>query len=413
MKQAQHRFSSLAFVIGMAGLPVYIHAPKYFVDVYGISLVTMGVIIFFLRLVDVVQDPILGIIASKTTRFGALPIALSVVAMCVGMIMLFAIQSPVSPSLWFSISLFLVFSGFSFAYIRSYAQGLINLGAKDQIRLARWREVGTTLGICVAAILPTTLLLVSADGYPLFAIFFCLVAILALMHVWSQFPASNSFQHSQNSFSSLLSATRNLRIRNLLFLALVNSSPVALSSTLFLFFVESRLNAPDWAGIFLILFFLAAAIATPFWTKLADVHGVFKILKISMLLSIISFFGATFLAEGDGLIFSAICLLSGATVGADLALLPVLFARQIENSSIVPDLGFSLWNFVSKATLAFAAVISLPLLELVGFNSSGPNSENALLAITFGYAVLPCLLKCISIFLLFKIMRDEVQISHA
>ena len=413
MKQAQHRFSSLAFVIGMAGLPVYIHAPKYFVDVYGISLVTMGVIIFFLRLVDVFQDPILGIIASKTTRFGALPIALSVVAMCVGMIMLFAIQSPVSPSLWFSISLFLVFSGFSFAYIRSYAQGLINLGAKDQIRLARWREVGTTLGICVAAILPTTLLLVSADGYPLFAIFFCLIAILALMHVWSQFPASNSFQDSQNSFSSLLSATRNLRIRNLLFLALVNSSPVALSSTLFLFFVESRLNAPDWAGIFLILFFLAAAIATPFWTKLADVHGVFKILKISMLLSIISFFGATFLAEGDGLIFSAICLLSGATVGADLALLPVLFARQIENSSIVPDLGFSLWNFVSKATLAFAAVISLPLLELVGFNSSGPNSENALLALTFGYAVLPCILKCISIFLLFKIMRDEVQISHA
>ena len=413
MKQAQHRFSSLAFVIGMAGLPVYIHAPKYFVDVYGISLVTMGVIIFFLRLVDVFQDPILGIIASKTTRFGALPIALSVVAMCVGMIMLFAIQSPVSPSLWFSISLFLVFSGFSFAYIRSYAQGLINLGAKDQIRLARWREVGTTLGICVAAILPTTLLLVSADGYPLFAIFFCLIAILALLHVWSQFPASNSLQDSHNSFSSLLSAIRNLQIRNLLLLALVNSSPVALSSTLFLFFVESRLNAPDWAGIFLILFFLAAAIATPFWTKLADVHGVFKILKISMLLSIISFFGATFLAEGDGLIFSAICLLSGATVGADLALLPVLFARQIENSSIVPDLGFSLWNFVSKATLAFAAVISLPLLELVGFNSSGPNSENALLALTFGYAVLPCILKCISIFLLFKIMRDEVQISHA
>ena len=413
MKQAQHRFSSLAFVIGMAGLPVYIHAPKYFVDVYGISLVTMGVIIFFLRLVDVFQDPILGIIASKTTRFGALPIALSVVAMCVGMIMLFAIQSPVSPSLWFSISLFLVFSGFSFAYIRSYAQGLINLGAKDQIRLARWREVGTTLGICVAAILPTTLLLVSADGYPLFAIFFCLIAILALLHVWSQFPVSNSTQDSQNSFSSLLSATRNLQIRNLLFLALVNSSPVALSSTLFLFFVESRLNAPDWAGIFLILFFLAAAIATPLWTKLADVHGVFKILKISMLLSIISFFGATFLAEGDGLIFSGICLLSGATVGADLALLPVLFARQIENSSIVPDLGFSLWNFVSKATLAFAAVISLPLLELVGFNSSGPNSENALLALTFGYAVLPCILKCISIFLLFRIMRGEVLISHA
>ncbi len=369
MMQATHRFSSLAFVIGMAGLPVYIHAPKYFVDVYGISLFTMGLIMFILRLIDVFQDPLLGIIASKTTRFGALPIALAVAAMSVGMIMLFAIKSPLSPSLWFFISLFMVFTGFSFAYIRSYAQGLINLGANDQIRLARWREVGTTLGICVAAILPT--------------------------------------------FLRLLSAVKDLQLRKLLVLALVNSSPVALSSTLFLFFVESRLNAPDWAGIFLILFFLAAAIATPFWTKLADVHGVFNILRVSMALSILSFFGASFLSAGDILIFSLICLLSGATVGADLALLPVLFARQIESSKIEPDLGFSLWNFVSKATLAFAAIGALPLLGLVGFNSSGPNSQNALLALTFGYAVLPCMLKCISIVLLFKFIRGEGFISHA
>ena len=58
MMQATHRFSSLAFVIGMAGLPVYIHAPKYFVDVYGISLFTMGLIMFILRLIDVFQDPL-------------------------------------------------------------------------------------------------------------------------------------------------------------------------------------------------------------------------------------------------------------------------------------------------------------------------------------------------------------------
>ena len=413
MKQAQHRFSSLAFVIGMAGLPVYIHAPKYFVDVYGVSLMSMGFVMFFLRLIDVFQDPLLGVIASKTARFGVLPLALSVGAMCVGMIMLFAIHSPISPLLWFAISLFLVFSGFSFAYIRSYAQGLINLGAQQQILLARWREVGTTLGICVAAILPTLLLLVSPNGYSSFAIFFCIIALVALVHVWPQFPAANLADSSSNSFSSLLKIVKNFQIRNLLLLALVNSSPVALSSTLFLFFVESRLNAPEWAGMFLILFFLAAAIATPFWTKLADVHGVFKILKISMFLAILSFFGAAFLSEGDGLIFSLICLLSGATVGADLALLPVMFARQIEGSKIVPDLGFSLWNFVSKATLALAAIIALPLLELVGFNSGGSNSQTALLALTFGYAILPCLLKCISISLLFRIIRDEAKNSYA
>ena len=68
---------------------------------------------------------------------------------------------------------------------------------------------------------------------------------------------------------------------------------------------------------------------------------------------------------------------------------------------------------MSKATLAFAAIGALPLLGLAGFNSSGPNSQSALLALTFGYAILPCVLKCISIVLLFKFIRGEGLISHA
>ena len=68
---------------------------------------------------------------------------------------------------------------------------------------------------------------------------------------------------------------------------------------------------------------------------------------------------------------------------------------------------------MSKATLALAAIIALPLLELVGFNSGGSNSQTALLALTFGYAIQPCLLKCISISLLFRIIRDEAKNSYA
>ena len=41
--------------------------------------------------------------------------------------------------------------------------------------------------------------------------------------------------------------------RRLLLLALVNATPLAVSSTLFLFYVESRLGAVGWEGPLLVL----------------------------------------------------------------------------------------------------------------------------------------------------------------
>ena len=49
----------------------------------------------------------------------------------------------------------------------------------------------------------------------------------------------------------------------LLWIALINSLPVALTSTLFLFFVEDKLALESLAGPLLKLFFLAAALALP------------------------------------------------------------------------------------------------------------------------------------------------------
>ena len=63
--------------------------------------------------------------------------------------------------------------------------------------------------------------------------------------------------------------------------------------------------------------------------------------------------------------------------------------------------GFGLWSFVSKLTLAFAAVTLLPLLERAGFQSgSASNPPEALALLTTLYAAVPCGLKLIAIALL-------------
>lgn len=53
-------YAIFAAMLSAAGLPIYIHAPKYFVDEYGVSLVALGSVLFALRLLDVVQDPLFG-----------------------------------------------------------------------------------------------------------------------------------------------------------------------------------------------------------------------------------------------------------------------------------------------------------------------------------------------------------------
>ena len=37
-------WSLFAALIASAGLPIYIHAPKFYVDEYGVSLVALGVV---------------------------------------------------------------------------------------------------------------------------------------------------------------------------------------------------------------------------------------------------------------------------------------------------------------------------------------------------------------------------------
>lgn len=72
-------------------------------------------------------------------------------------------------------------------------------------------------------------------------------------------------------------------------LAFLNAAPVAVTSTLFVFFVEARLDMAGQTDLFLVLFFAAAAASTPAWRSLALRIGVRNALATGMILAIASF----------------------------------------------------------------------------------------------------------------------------
>lgn len=200
---------------------------------------------------------------------------------------------------------------------------------------------------------------------------------------------------------------RDQQARRLLLIALINAAPVAVSSTLFLFFVESQLRAPGQEGLFLLLFFVSAAAAAPIWGLLAQRYSVKPVLLGAMMLAVAAFGFALTLGEGDLVGFTVICIATGAAMGADLTLLPAAFSQRMARIAPSAAEGFGLWAFVSKLSLAFAAITLLPLLERGGFSSGAENSASALWLLTFLYAGVPCLLKLLAIALLSTTQLDK------
>jgi len=391
-------YTGYAAVLSAAGLPIYIYAPKYYADTYGVSLTALGAILFGLRLFDVIQDPVLGWISERLRAGKAAIISVVSIVLALSMVGLFAVAPPTNPAVWFALMITGLFSAFSFLTINFYAQGIGKAGTdpKGHVRLAAWRETGALLGVCIAAVAPTVLMDLSNAPFATFAYGFAAATVVATLFMWPEWKGRTTQEPSE--IREILS---DKLTRRLLILALVNATPLAVSSTLFLFFVESRLGGVGWEGPLLVLFFLAAALSSPMWSALARRWGEKPTLLLAMVLAVISFGFALTLGKGDVNQFAIICVISGATIGADLTLLPAMFARRMAVVSPNGGQGFGLWTLVSKFTLAFAAVILLPLLEQAGFVAGATDvPDSALMMLTLLYALVPSLLKLVAIGLL-------------
>ena len=395
------RYALFSCALGMAGLPIYIHAPKYFVEQYEINLATLGLALLLLRSVDFFQDPLLGRLASSTLSRGSSPLWIATAFMCLGMILLFAIPAVTSPILWFSISLLILFSGFSFAYIRIYAFGVEAFGMDGQIKIAKWREGGTLIGICLAAAAPSILSITGSNGYKNFAFLFCALIIIATFLMTSDF--SKTFFKVQKQTTSIF--PKDVGLRRLLLFVFLNAMPVAVTSTLYLFYVDHVLGLEVMGGPLLILFFLSAAFSAPFWTRWAEHYGALQVLRISMLVSILSFVWAYNLNAGEVIAFSIICFATGLSLGADMTILPAIFAQRLAKTKHDPNTGFGIWNFSNKLALAFTAGILLPLMEFAGFETQDMRSSLSTEVLKISYAIVPCGLKIFALIWLQNLIR--------
>ena len=388
-------------MLGAVGLPIYLHAPKYFSDTYAVSLASLGAIMFALRVVDFVQDPLLGRLSAIGIASQRVLSAGSGTMIIAGAVGLFIVTAPINPTIWFALSLMFLFTGYSLSVILLYTHAANNFADTAQPMFARWREVGQLIGICLSAIAPTLFTEISHEPYTLFGGFLVsitVVAVLLMHNTWSEQMTITS-----QKFTFVMPDTRT---RPYLILAFVNAIPVAITSTLFLFYVEYAIGSATASGPLLLLFFGAAAVSVPIWTVLANKYVIEWVLGMAMLASLVAFVVTFTLGVGDIVSFAIICGVTGVLTGADLTLLPMIFIKFLQRTDIANEEAFGYWSLSSKLALALAVGLVLPGLEVSGFNPASP-TPLGIYNLSVGYALVPSALKICAIYALWRVTKRQ------
>jgi Na+/melibiose symporter-like transporter len=129
--------------------------------------------------------------------------------------------------------------------------------------------------------------------------------------------------------------------------------------------------------------------------------------QLGMGLAVLAFCSAAVLRPGDGTAFLAICIGSGAALGADLALPTALLAGVVQRAGYggqAEGAFFGWWHAATKLNLALAAALALPLPQALGY-TPGTRDAAGLTALSFTYALLPCVLKLMAVALLHGVRR--------
>ncbi|MCS6995822.1 MAG: MFS transporter [Casimicrobiaceae bacterium] len=397
------RYSLFAAPLAMAALPIYVHVPKLYAEL-GMPLTALGALLLVLRFADAFVDPLLGRWSDQLpSRFVAC--ALAALLLALGMLLLLNPGWRGLPlSIWLSGSLVLVYLGFSLASIAHGAWGAerpYSPGARTTLTASR--EAVGLVGVLVAAALPSLLgpsgQGASADGLARFAWLFVGVLAIALLALWGVSERKQPLQPHARALSIVL---RDGRFRRLLAVFALNGIASAIPATLILFFIDDVLEAKDWEALFLVVYFLAGALAMPAWVLLSQRLGKVAAWALGMALAVAAFVWAASFGAGDRVPFLIVCMATGVALGADLALPPSLLADAIARRGTQAYSGsyFGIWAFVTKVNLALAAGLALPAVAWFGYREGDPTSNLA--ALTAAYTLLPCALKLAALALLVR-----------
>ncbi|HKU98715.1 MAG TPA: MFS transporter, partial [Vineibacter sp.] len=123
-------YSTLQLPLAMAALPVVLNVPKFYGETLGLSLASLGLFLLVTRVIDALQDPVIGFISDRMTvrRNGRLLLVALMLPLLIGGFA--ALFYPPTESLgktglqvWLLVALVIVHLGYAGTSISYHAHG--------------------------------------------------------------------------------------------------------------------------------------------------------------------------------------------------------------------------------------------------------------------------------------------------
>jgi Na+/melibiose symporter-like transporter len=464
-------YATLQLPLNMAALPVVLNVPKFYGDALGLSFAALGTYLLITRVIDALQDPLIGYISDRMTRRprGRLLFVLMCIPLLVGgFVMLFDPPSKASLgtaglTAWLLVALIIVHLGYAGVSISYHAHGAdLTDDYNERTRVTVAREVFGLTGMTLAVVLPALLInpnihsdiaeawkaataalatakiagdgaaVVAAQsvvsglkqaaeikGYGIFGILFIPIAILCFLpsYLWSPNSVHPPVDRKGRAsvFHDFLAPLKNPRFRRLLLVFVVNGSALGIAVSVMLFYVEYVLKGTTvQAGMVLLTYFVSAAASVPLWMWLSKRTSKAAAWFAAMVLTVISFGGAGLIGEGQIGLFIAAAVLTGVALGADYGLPPSILADIIHAEEGADSKGetgayFGLWALSTKLATAVGAALSLPVAAMLGFDPGNLKFDTNGLVVT--YIMLPIGVKVIAGLLIWYIRIEAMRPS--
>ncbi|MDC6460764.1 MFS transporter [Gammaproteobacteria bacterium] len=428
-------YTALNFPTSAAGMPIFIFILPYYAGDLGLGLSLVGILFFLGRLTDIVTDPIMGVLIDRfPSRWGKHKhwIFISAPIFMVATYLIFLPPTSNPSSLYFFVSLFLVYLSFTLSSITQLSWStFLAPDYDDRTRLLTLREFMALLGMfCVIAI-PAIVELydtslsakVSAIG-----VFVLIVIPLITINGLYQVPDTKLKKVQskiENPFKTFKSFFGNSMLNKIVLAAALIAFCMSLNGALYLIWMDVVMELPEYSSRLMLMYYLVSVFGLGIWRYLSIKTSKHFAAGISCLYAIvillIGFIGFFFIRDMDQslklIAVGSFIVLYGFSFSGPMPLINAIIADisdklSLENGENISGTVFSYLTTITKVGFALAAVIPYLVLELVwGFDITlgTDNTESSKMAIFYIYTFVPIVSYCIAAYMLFShsLGRDE------
>ncbi len=403
-------FAAPCVPLAALGLPLVVYLPEYYANELGLGLATVGAIFTWVRLVDVVFDPVIGAVMDRTrTRFGRFKpwLAIGGPLLFLSTLMLFFAQPGVS-SLRLWIWLPMSYAAYSICVLSQTAWGsLLSEDYNQRSRVYGWWQSLNMVGILLALLLAALPLLapaiaeagrsasVQAMGW-----FILVTTPLCFgLALWkAPEPAAPVAIHA-TSWRDYAGLFANAAVRRIVGVDLLIGIALGIIAALFFFFFE-RVKGMSQAitGVLLLLYFVSALAFAPLWAHLARKLDKHRATALAAAATGLAQVAVLLCPPNNILATAAVIVLAGVPYSAAALLLRAMMADagdelRLKTGVDRTGLLYALVACTTKFGSALAVGITFPLLSAAGFHARGDGDPSqGLQMLTVLYIAAPVVL---------------------